>query len=119
MGAPEKAVALPTDSSSLLSHHSELFKARTLRALTGSKYIARAADCSKKAPAIGVATTATSDNDNDSLKLPALIDIAKAKIHRCLTAPEQIGCIDSSSTSSTVKKKAKKVAVAKMESLAL
>lgn len=107
MSAPKKTAALPIDTSSLLFHRTELFKARTLRALTGSKHIACSADCHKKDPATAAGIAAASNNDKDSPPLSALIDIAKAKIHHGLTAPEHTGCVEKSSAASTVGLKTK------------
>lgn len=114
--AEKKTAGLPDDHSSLLFHRTELIKARTLRALTGSKHIAPSG-CLKREPA------AIFGNVETSQSLSSLIDVAKAKIHHGLTAPEHTGRVDSSSTSSALsartkpEKKAKKVAAAEIDAL--
>lgn len=123
MSAAKKTAVLPIDTSSLLFHRTELFKSKTLRALTGSKHIACFADCSKKEPATVAATAATSDDHKESPSLSALIDMAKAKIHHDLTAPEHNACADKSSAATTVapktkpKKSVKKVGAAEKDAL--
>lgn len=103
-------VGVPTalsENNTLLFHRTELAKARTLRTLIDSNGFP-CSDESFNTSAKDAMENPGGIANESSPTLSQLIEIAKAKIHRKLTAPERVNVVDDSKLSDTAQKPTKK-----------